>query len=164
MWQAYFHPESKIVGIDINADCAQHSGENIEVCIGSQDDEQFLEELASQYKKFDIIIDDGSHINSHVIKSFGALYGYVAENGVYLIEDVHTSYWADYGGGLRAHGSTIEFAKEKIDELNATHIREISGTKEFTRITNSITFYDSVVVFEKSRQGNRQSIITQGME
>ena len=163
MWRDYFHPESKIIGIDINPDCAQHAHDNIEIHIGSQDDAQFLDKVADQYGEFDILLDDGSHVNSHVIKTFETLYGRVAENGVYLIEDMHTSYWPKFGGGLRKKGSFIEFAKAKVDELNAPHVREDFEVTDVTRTTDSVSFYDSVVVFEKRPQGRRQHVITNAM-
>ncbi|MBD3677750.1 MAG: class I SAM-dependent methyltransferase [Rhodobacteraceae bacterium] len=157
MCQSYFHPESRIVGLDINPKCKRFEGGNIEVHIGSQDDPNFLGKLVKKYKKFDIILDDGSHINSHVIKTFEALYEHVSSNGVYFVEDMHTSYWKDYGGGLKKEGTFIEFAKNHIDQLNAAHVPgDDYPVTEFTRTTNAIAFYDSVVVFEKRLQGTRQ--------
>ncbi|MFY0692177.1 MAG: class I SAM-dependent methyltransferase [Paracoccaceae bacterium] len=160
MWRDYFHSESQIVGIDINPDCAKHAGGNIDVRIGSQDDAGFLSEVADEYDGFDIVLDDGSHVNSHVIKTFGALYGRVSANGTYLVEDMHTSYWPKFGGGLRREGSFIEFAKTTIDELNAQHILEDFEVTQITKTTDSITFYDSVVVFERRPQGIRQHLVT----
>ena len=160
MWRDYFHSDSQIVGVDINPDCLNHAHDNISVHIGSQDDEAFLAEVADTYGGFDIVLDDGSHVNSHVIKTFGTLYNRVSPNGVYLIEDMHTSYWSNFGGGLRREGTFIEFAKSKIDELNAPHIRGEFEVTQFTRTTDSIIFYDSVVVFERRPQGTRQHVKT----
>ena len=72
---------------------------------------------------------------------------------------MHTSYWPKFGGGLRKQGSFIEFAKDKIDELNASHVKGMAAT-EVSRATTSITFYDSIVVFEKAPQGKRQHVKT----
>jgi hypothetical protein len=163
MWREYFHKDSQIVGIDINPECKQHAEGNIDVHIGSQDDESFLNKIADQYGGFDIILDDGSHVNSHVIKTFDTLYGRVSPTGVYLIEDMHTSYWPRYGGGLGKEGTFIEFAKSKIDELNAQHVRGDFEATELTRTTDSIAFYDSVVVFERRPQGKRKAVITKAM-
>jgi hypothetical protein len=160
MWRDYFHSESQIVGIDINPECQKHAHDNIDVHIGSQDNEEFLMEVAETYGGFDIVLDDGSHINSHVIKTFDTLYSRVSPNGVYLVEDMHTSYWPKFGGGLLREGTFIEFAKAKIDELNAPHIREDFEVTRFTRTTDSIIFYDSVVVFERRPQGSRQHVKT----
>ncbi len=163
MWRDYFAPGSTIVGIDINPDCKQHEGDNIRIHIGSQNDPEFLHEVAERYGRFDILLDDGSHVNAHVITSFETLYPRVAEDGVYLVEDMHTSYWPKWGGGLGKPGSFIEYAKRRIDDLNAAHVRKGLEVSAFTRSTDSIIFYDSVVVFEKRPQGARQHLKTFAM-
>lgn len=163
MWRDYFHGDSQIVGIDINPECAKHAFDNIDIRIGSQDDTAFLSSVADEFGGFDIVLDDGSHVNSHVIKTFETLYGRVSPSGTYLIEDMHTSYWPKFGGGLRKEGSFIEFAKSKIDELNAQHIREGLDVSSITQTTDSIVFYDSVVVFERRPQGMRQHLVTRPM-
>jgi hypothetical protein len=57
----------------------------------------------------------------------------------------------------------MEFAKQKLDEINAVHTRGELPITEFTRSTDHVSFYDSVVVFERRRQGQRQAPITQSM-
>ena len=163
MWRDYFHPKSQIVGIDINPECKQHAHDNVNVHIGSQDDAEFLKKVADEYDGFDIILDDGSHVNSHVIKTFDTLYQRVSTTGVYMVEDTHTSYWPEFGGGLRKEGTFIEFAKQKIDEINAQHVRNDLKVSAMTRTTDSISFYDSVVVFERRPQGERKAVITSAM-
>ena len=59
-----------------------------------------------------MILDDGSHINEHVIFSFQQLWGNVKSGGVYIVEDVGTAYWDEYGGGLRKEGTSIEYFKK----------------------------------------------------
>ncbi len=84
------------------------------------------------------------------IISYEELIGAVKPTGLYLVEDCHTSYWEEYGGGLQSPGTFIQYAKRLIDELNGWHLRQGSGVTRFTESTLSMTFYDSVVVFEKS--------------
>ena len=162
MWREYFHPESQIVGIDINPDCADAAGERIAVHIGSQADPEFLSEIRDMYGSFDIILDDGSHKSSHVITSFDNLYDAVVPDGTYMVEDMHCSYWPQFEGGLRKEGTFIKFAKLKIDELNSPHIDGMRNTR-FTRSPTGISFYDSIVVFEKRPQGRRHTFITRNM-
>ena len=64
-------------------------------------------------------------------------------------------------GGLGKRETFIEFAKAKIDEINAVHSRNAIPVTNFTRGTQSICFYDSVIVFEKRLQGKRQAPITE---
>jgi cyclopropane fatty-acyl-phospholipid synthase-like methyltransferase len=160
MWKAYFHADSRIVGIDINPECAKHAGEGIEVRIGSQDDAGFLTSVADEFGPFDVILDDGSHVNSHVITTFETLYSRVTPDGVFMVEDMHTSYWPKWGGGLRTPGTFIEYAKDRIDELNAPHTNGELPIGDFTKSTDSMSFYDSIVVFEKRPQGHRQHVKT----
>ena len=101
----------------------------------------------------DVVLDDGSHIMSHIHASFAVLYPQLPHNGVYMVEDLHTAYWSDYEGGLRRKESFIETCKDLIDELNADHSRGALAATEFGRTTLSIHFYDSIVVFEKGRHG-----------
>ena len=84
-------------------------------------------------------------------------------NGVYIVEDTHTCYWENYGGGLQREGSFMEFAMQKLDEINAVHTRGVLPITEFTRSTDHISFYNSVVVFERRPQGKRQDMVTCGM-
>lgn len=163
MWKEFLGPDAKIIGIDINPDCKTHEGENIEVFIGSQDDPQLIDAVFKKYPNIDIVLDDGSHLMKHMIASFELIYNRLNSNGVYLVEDTHTCYWFEYEGGLLREGSFIEFAKNKIDEINAVHARDALPVTEFTRSTDSITAYDSVIVFERRKQGFRQAPITQSM-
>ena len=101
----------------------------------------------------DVVLDDGSHIMAHVTASFRFLYPGVAGDGVYLVEDLHTAYWDEYGGGMHRDGSFLECCKGLIDELNAEHTRGALAETEFSRTTLSMHFYDSVVVLERGRYG-----------
>lgn len=160
MWNAYFGDKAKIIGIDINPECAQYSNHYFSVEIGNQADIFFLETLFKKYGTPDIVIDDGSHIMSDIINTFNYLYHLTSKNGLYLIEDTHTSYWDEYGGGLNRKGTIMEFVKDKFDELNAVHTREEIQINSFTKETDSITVYDSVVVFERKPQSKRLAIKT----
>lgn len=163
MWKEYFGPGSRIIGIDINPECKKHQADGIEVFIGSQDDPATIDAIFSKYPKIDIVLDDGSHMMKHMISSFELIYNRIQSNGVYVVEDTHTCYWNEYGGGLGRKGSFMEFAKQKLDEINAVHTRGAQLITEFTRATDYIAFYDSVVVFERRRQGHRQANITKAM-
>jgi len=65
MWNAYF-PKSRIVSIDIK-DYASLRERSIDVMQLDQTDAARLTRLSDEYGGFDIIIDDGSHLNAHVI-------------------------------------------------------------------------------------------------
>jgi len=149
MWKRYFGPHARIVGIDILPECKEFEEDQIEIRIGAQQDRQFLENVIAEFGAPDIVLDDGSHVMSHVIASFQFLYPRVAKNGGYMVEDLHTAYWEEYEGGLRKPTTFIELSKNLLDELNADHSRGALAPTEFTRATLSMHFYDSVTVFEK---------------
>jgi hypothetical protein len=116
-WKEYFY-NSNILGIDINPECKKFEEKRISVEIGSQADGNFLSRTWQQYGPFDIIIDDGSHMNEHVIYSFEHLFGSVKSGGVYVIEDIGTSYWEDYGGGMNHPMSSMTYFKKLTDDVN----------------------------------------------
>jgi len=163
MWKEYFGPGCRIIGVDIDPKCKAHEAEDIEIFIGSQDDPALLDSIFAKYPQVDIVLDDGSHMMQHMIASFELMYQRLKPNGVYMVEDTHTCYWDKFGGGLKRSGSFMEFVKDKLDEINAFHTKGALPISEFTRATDSIACYDSVVVFERRRQGARQAPATLGM-
>jgi phosphodiesterase/alkaline phosphatase D-like protein len=153
MWKEYFGPEAIIWGIDIDPRCKSIEEDNIHILIGSQEDPEFLKTVFEKTGPIDILIDDGGHTQRQQRTSFECLFQYIKPNGIYLCEDMHTSYWNTYGGGHKRKGSFVEFTKNLIDQINAHHSEEASlQVNEFTRSANSIHFYDSVVVIEKKER------------
>lgn len=149
MWKRYFGPHARIVGVDINPECKKFEEDQIEMHIGQQQDRQFLQSLVDTIGTPDIVLDDGSHMMSHIIATFQFLYPRVAKSGIYMVEDLHTAYWDEFEGGLRKPSTFIEFCKDLIDELNADHSRGALPPTEFTKSTLSMHLYDSVAVFER---------------
>lgn len=151
MWAYALGPNSEILGIDIEADCKNLEKNNIKIEIGDQSDIEFLKKIADHYGKFDVIVDDGSHINKHQIVTLNFAFEHLlSDNGIYLIEDCHTSYFKFYEeGGYKNPKSFIEYTKNIIDQLNARNSIEINHTY-FTNNLESITYYDSVVVLTKN--------------
>ena len=150
MWRSYFGPKAKIWGIDIDPRCKLLEEQNTNIIIGSQEDETFLESIYDITGPIDILIDDGGHTQKQQIKTFKILFDKIKNDGVYLCEDVHTSYWLSYGGGSNRMGTFIQFTKKLIDKLNAYHSEENSlQVDSFTKSAKSIHYYDSIVVIEK---------------
>jgi len=116
-WKDYYY-RSDILGIDINPDCKKYKEDRIFVEIGSQADDKFLNQISNEYGPFDFILDDGSHLNEHVIYSFETLFQYVKSGGMYIVEDVATSYFPWYGGGLNDPKSMMEYFKKLTDDIN----------------------------------------------
>ena len=150
MWKDYFGDRAKIYGIDINPNCKEVEEENIKIMIGSQSDRAFLQKVKSEIPPIDILIDDGGHTMLQQIVSYEELFNHIKPDGVYLCEDMHTSYWLDWGGGYKRRGTFIEYSKNFIDQLNAYNSRQKSlKVTNFTKSVNSLHYYDSMLVIEK---------------
>lgn len=157
MWKRFLGPHARIIGIDIRPEVESFAEDQIEIRIGDQSDTGFLDSILYEFERPDIVLDDGSHIMSHVNASFDKLYPSVTRNGVYMVEDLHTAYWDEYEGGLRRKATFIERCKDMIDELNADHARGALEPNWFTRTTLSMHIYDSMVVFEKGRHTSKHA-------
>jgi len=88
MWKEYF-PKAQIVGLDINLDCLKHAEDRITVIMADQNNPIELA-AAVGARKFDLIVDDGSHERSHQITSMKVLVHALEDWGWYIIEDLGT--------------------------------------------------------------------------
>ncbi|MDR1147580.1 MAG: hypothetical protein LBK66_03000 [Spirochaetaceae bacterium] len=179
IWKKYLPENSKIHGVDINPKCGEiNFSENIFFHLGSASDRAFMEKTFADID-FDIIIDDGSHICSDVIEAFKIMFPKIKNGGLYVVEDLHTSYWAVCGGGVLKKGSSIEYFKKFVENINADYIypfnflnvftkyfsRDFRGKVkrilqknankkyfngiEYSKLIESITFYDSICAVKK---------------
>jgi hypothetical protein len=90
-WQCFF-PFAKLVACDIQDRAFLATPRTIIRRLDQSDAEQ-LGELRDS-GQFDIIIDDGSHMNTHQILTFKVLWPSLRSGGVYIVEDVQTSFWS----------------------------------------------------------------------
>lgn len=112
-WGRYL-PEFRVVGVDIDKACLAQADDRHEVLIADQSNKQQLESLAKKLGPFDIIVDDGSHIYEHQILTLKTLLRHLKPGGVYILEDLQTSYWCGWGGPVTA----VDFLKRMVDALN----------------------------------------------
>lgn len=160
MWQRYFGPMAKIVGLDIDPTCERHASPGIFMEIGDQSSPEVLQRIIEKYGVPDVVLDDGSHQMDHLKATFDYLYPKMGKNGVFMVEDLHTAYWPEFGGGLNAPNSFMNFAKECTDRLNWAHSRGAVPEDSIGRDTFAISFYDSIVCFEKGEVWWRDAPIT----
>ena len=150
MWKAFF-PKARIVGIDLH-DKTHMSEPRIEIRQCDQTDAEKLRQINAEYGGFDIIIDDGSHLNEHVIKTFGILFPLLRQGGIYSIEDTQTSYWPSWGGGIDNPDSMINFVKRLVDGLNHVEypIREYAPSY-FDKNIVEIAFFHNLIIIRKAK-------------
>jgi hypothetical protein len=157
LWRRYFGPRAQIVGLDV-VDHRELEEDQVAIRVGDQSDPAVLDGLLDEFGPPDIVLDDGSHYMHHVKATFEHVYPRMSPSGVYIVEDMHTAYWLEAGGGLGKPDSFIEISKDLIDSLNADHTRGDLEPNDFTRSTTSIHFYDSMVVFERGKRGPNRNI------
>jgi len=154
MWQNYF-PNSTIHGINIyNKEF--HQDKRIKIYQGSQTDQLFLNSVVEKVGKFDIVIDDGSHINEHVIFTFETLFPYLSPNGIYVVEDTHTSYWESFGGSTDKEANTMmNYFRDFIDKINYEEFNEKTYIPSlYETCITAIHFYHSIILIEKGDNTN----------
>lgn len=122
MWRDYF-PNGTIVGLDIQPK-ALDLGERVHVEQGSATDNRVLHRLGKTYGPFDIIVDDGSHRCDDIVKAWSLLWDrYLTPDGWYVIEDLQTSYWPEYGGSsVRTGDTTIGWVMGLINHMHYTDL------------------------------------------
>jgi cephalosporin hydroxylase len=159
IWKDYLPPGSIVHGMDINERCRSlEFGEGIHFHLMDATQLGAVNQIFAD-TRLDIIIDDGSHVCSDVITTFINLFKKLTLGGVYIVEDMHTSYAPSYGGGLRNTASSVEFFKNFADTVNFDFIdksQRIPDDLHFMSIyrqqVSSIAFYDSVCAIRKFAQ------------
>ena len=164
MWEKYF-PKANIFGIDIDEECLQYQSDRTKIFIGDQSDVSFLRNVKAKIPRIDILIDDGSHRAKDQKITFDEMYYHVRKPGVYLIEDIELNYWPSKDKDKPDNFMT--YMKNKIDELNIrrTMSRKVSESYpfkdtqvRFNNSTNSISFYENMVVLEKQEMPKAKEI------
>ena len=154
MWKAYFR-KSQIVGIDVY-DKTHLREHRIDIRQCDQTDSEALLRLSSEYGGFDIIVDDGSHLNQHVIETFHVLFPLLRQNGIYVVEDTQTAYWPTWGGGIGNPSNSMAFFKKLVDGLN--HVEyPIEGYEPdyFDQNIVEIAFFHNLIFIRKGNNGEK---------
>lgn len=161
MWRRYF-PNAQIVGVDY-FDKSPHAEKRIRIYRGDQSDEPLLRKIVAEVGRPDIIIDDGSHINAHVLKSFEVLFPLLADDGIYVVEDTQTAYWPSVGGSsdnlLNAPTSICLF-KKLVDGLNHEEFIKPGYVPSYhDRHITGLHFYHNMVFIQKGRNQEGSNIV-----
>lgn len=123
VWNKYFSNIQTIIGCDINPDCSnlKYEDPKISVIVGDANTEETQKKILQLSPSFNIIIDDGSHTSSDIIESFAAYFPVLSNEGIFVVEDLHCSYWKEFEGGLFEPMSSIAFFKRLADIVNHEH-------------------------------------------
>jgi hypothetical protein len=161
LWESYFK-NAELHFMDLFPENIQYHSTRSRYHIGDQANPHFLSSLiAAVGSGFDIIIDDGGHTMHQQQTSFKHLFPHIKSGGMYIIEDLHTSYWPAFGGDINSPTTTVAFLKSLIDEVNyvgyttkrASHQNvnpsNTPGLSYYREHIRSMHFYDSVVIIIK---------------
>ena len=156
IWGHVLPEGSGITGIDIDPKVSQltFQRQGTRAFVGDASDPATLERLFDGWH-FDVVIDDGSHRSKDVISTFRSLWARLTPGGVYIVEDLHTSYATEYGGGYKNPMSSVEAFKDIADLVNADHVADFEALRDpffvdLAATVASVTFYDSMVVIERA--------------
>lgn len=153
MWKEYFK-NGLIFGLDLY-DKSKHSEDRITIYKGSQDDFHVLDKVC-EGNEFDIIIDDGSHVQEHIITTFQYLFSKLKSGGIYVIEDIQTSYWGSKWSTSGANA--MEVIKSLCDGLNHSERVGIEPNY-FDKNITSIHFYHNLIFIYKGENTEPSNIV-----
>jgi hypothetical protein len=150
MWK-WFFPRAEVVGVDIE-DKSFVDEHRITSFRGSQTNEKLMRRIVRRFGEPTIVIDDGSHRPRHVIRSFEILFPMLADGGLYVIEDIQTSYWPAWKGSLDLDdpATSMAMVKRLLDGLNHEEFldEDYRPTYSDTHI-RAVHCYHNLVVIEK---------------
>jgi hypothetical protein len=123
LWAKFFPKAEKLVGCDVNPRCAQlrYDDPRVAIIVGDANTDATEKAIAEHVPGPDIIIDDGSHLSRDIVRSFTRYFPRLMDGGVFIIEDLHCSYWRSSQGGLSQGLSSMAFIKRLADVTNHEH-------------------------------------------
>ena len=161
MWPELF-PNAHVFGMDIDV---YFSSNNCTVIQGDQSKVEDLNKVKSAIKDKNLffINDDGSHIPEHQLLTFNELFPLLCEGGIYIIEDIETSYWTKgelYGYqanyGYKHPNSIIEVFKDVADSVNSEFAGEKNNKVLHHNKIGSVTFAKNCIIIVKKTQEKRE--------
>lgn len=174
-WASYFRNASVIVGCDINPKCAALTFEDprIRVVVGDINAPSIVGELLSMAGGYDVVIDDGSHVSSDVIRSFVNYFPAVNPGGLYVVEDAHCLYFSEFGGGVLNEAGAYAFFKRLIDVVNfefwqpdvglEAYLSAFFGAGAFPQFISegwidAVEFRNSIITIRKAHQSGHNKL------
>jgi len=170
-WLKYFTDSAAVQGLAYNVDvekahatacdlmpkeCAKLAIYNLD----QSDKAALADMMAKNSEGWDIVIDDGSHYPGHQIISFQQLWPKLRPGGLYIVEDIETSY-ADFGNayqyplsagiGKAPPYNAVEQFKRLADVVSRKHF----GQPEFTvfggvdKDVAEVDFADGIIFIHK---------------
>jgi hypothetical protein len=168
LWSRFFGESATVFGIDINPECANHKVGPASIRIGSQTDSHFLTQVVGEMGGVDVVIDDGSHRARDTLASLEILFPLLNDGGIYVIEDLRTSYWPEFGGGVGRRRTPVGFIRQLIDGLHFDYfeVRGVAPQALWASMASEITsisIYNSMAVLRKGKAPRLERFSNQGL-
>lgn len=147
LFHKYFEDHCQIYGVDMEERVHRIHKKypQTPIFIGDQADPVFMRSVAESIgKPIDMVLDDGGHFMHQQIRSFETLFPFLRDGGVYVIEDVQTSYDDKFNNHTTP--TLVEYMKDMADKL-------VAGTLKGTvwEQVKSIQFYKDMVAIQKDK-------------
>ena len=88
---------------------------------------------------------------NHIPKTLNVLYPFLSENGIYMIEDLHTAYFPKFGGGYRSKQNFFHTVRALIDDMHHWYHAKSVEFPAISKECAAIHIHDSIVVLEKNK-------------
>jgi hypothetical protein len=134
-WAAAFAAGERFVGCDIDPRCGtlKYDDPRIRVVVGDANALPTFQAIHDVCPSYDIVIDDGSHRSTDILKSFVNYFPLVKPGGLYVVEDTHTLYLDSFGGGVLNEFGAYAFFKRLVDVLNHQFWRDQLALNTYLR-------------------------------
>ena len=146
MWRNFFNGNAEIIGVDLNPNAKKWEKHGFKIFIGNQSNPNFWKDFFNKVGNVDVVIDDGGHTNKQQIFTLLETIPYINDNGMLVVEDVHSSYMTKFRNPSKY--SFINFSKIIVDQLN---LKSKVFSKEKINFLQekifSVEFYQSIAVF-----------------
>jgi SAM-dependent methyltransferase len=166
-WAEYFQAGQRFIGCDIDPKCGslKYDDSRISIVVGDANAAPAFHEIRSICPEFDVIIDDGSHRSTDILNAFVNYFPLLKPGGLFVVEDTHTLYNDQFGGGILNESGAYSFFKKLIDVISFQFWRDEVSINTFFRTffplqstpgfildgwVDSINFRNSIITITKS--------------
>ena len=123
-----------------------------------EDDLRKLKEIGP----WTVVVDDGSHVPQHQLLTFQRLFPTVVPGGLYIIEDIETSYWKKrgaliYGYPINGKVDMVDMFRRTINgiinsELTCPIVKPPIFSSEIDPMISAVTFIRNAIIVRKMPQ------------
>ena len=174
-WKTFFKNAACLIVCDIDERCRklEYDDPRVHIVVGDINQQKTANQIMAICPTFDIVIDDGSHVSDDILSTFFGYFPLLKAGGIYLIEDTHTLYFNDWGGGVLNEIGAYSFFKKIIDVINFQFWKDDLQIDAYFRTffplgqmppfikegwIESIEFKNSIIVIRKSAVATHEKL------